>query len=74
MCSQHSTERYAHKDAARDTKLAADGFKVVRVWNNEVDRNLEGVFEHILHALSSEQPPTPTARSARRRTSPRGGG
>jgi very-short-patch-repair endonuclease len=49
--SQHSRSRHASRDAIRDAKLAADGFRIVRVWNNDVDKNLEGVFEQILHEL-----------------------
>jgi very-short-patch-repair endonuclease len=49
--SQHSRLRNRLGDAKRDAILAADGFKLVRVWNSDVDRNLEGVFDQILRAL-----------------------
>ena len=71
--SQPSQGRQSLKDKSRDTKLEADGFRIVRVWNNDVDTNLEGVFERILHELGSGRPPTPASQQ-RRRTSPRGGG
>ena len=47
-------KRHAHEDLRRDALLSADGFKIVRVWNNDVDKNLEGVFEQILHELKAE--------------------
>ena len=52
--SQHADKRHAHEDLRRDALLSADGFKIVRVWNNDVDKNLEGVFEQILHELKAE--------------------
>jgi very-short-patch-repair endonuclease len=48
---QHSRLRNRLGDAKRDAILGAHGFKLVRVWNSDVDGNLEGVFEQILHAL-----------------------
>ena len=52
--SQHSTPQHASRDAVRDTKLAADGFRIVRVWNSDVDTNLESVFDQTLHELRRE--------------------
>ena len=52
--SQHSTPSQASRDAVRDAKLAADGFRIVRVWNSDVDTNLESVFDQILHELRRE--------------------
>ena len=49
--SQHSRGRQQSRDVVRDEKLAADGFKIVRVWNNDVEKNLDGVFDQILHEL-----------------------
>ena len=40
-------------DAARDLRLAALGYRVLRFWNVDVDRNLEGVMETILIELES---------------------
>jgi very-short-patch-repair endonuclease len=50
---QHSVGRQSLKDKSRDAKLTADGFAVVRVWNNEVDINLEGVLDRIRHELEA---------------------
>ena len=49
--SQHSAARLARRDATRDAQLAADGFSVVRVWNSDIDTNLDGVFTRILSEL-----------------------
>jgi very-short-patch-repair endonuclease len=49
--SQHSTRDFAARDAARDAKLTTAGFKIFRVWNNEVEQNLDGVLEKLLHEL-----------------------
>ena len=41
------------RDAARDKRLAALGYRVLRFWNNDVLRNPRGVLETILAELSS---------------------
>jgi len=38
-------------DAARTRALQARGFRVIRVWNNEVMANFQGVLATILAAL-----------------------
>jgi very-short-patch-repair endonuclease len=40
------------KDSERDKRLATLGFKMLRVWNNEVLQNPEGVAATILAAAS----------------------
>jgi very-short-patch-repair endonuclease len=39
------------EDTARDAWFAAEGFTVLRVWNSDVDGNLEGVMPLVLDAL-----------------------
>jgi very-short-patch-repair endonuclease len=39
------------KDAARTARLEAHGFKVIRFWNDDVLRNLEGVLTSVAEAL-----------------------
>ena len=41
------------RDAERDKRLAALGYRVLRFWNNDVLRNPSGVLETILAELSS---------------------
>ena len=46
---QHAEE--TQKDDARTARLEAHGFKVIRFWNDDVLRNLEGVLTSIVEAL-----------------------
>ena len=53
-----------HADNPRDTRrtayLEAQGFRVLRFWNNEIFDNEEGVLTHILDTLKSPLPnPSP---------------
>jgi very-short-patch-repair endonuclease len=53
---QHNSAEHALRDGARDTRLNKAGFRVLRFWNSDVDRNLAGVLEAI-DAMLTEQPP-----------------
>ena len=44
------------RDAQRDQWFAAHGFVVVRFWNNDVLRNLEGVLTLLLETLHQRAP------------------
>jgi very-short-patch-repair endonuclease len=46
-------------DARRTAGLNAQGFRVVRFWNNDVLTNIDGVLEVILQALQKEEDPHP---------------
>ena len=48
---QHGAPNAAAQDSLRDIHPAASGFKVLRFWNCDVDRNLNGVMEVVLAAL-----------------------
>ena len=50
-------------DKRRDTYLKRQGFRVLRIWNNDLFENEEGVAELILSALRS--PPLPNPSPAR---------
>ena len=54
---QHGFHVHATADAACDSRLQELGFKVLRFWNAEVDRNFDGVLTTIL-AEHQESPPT----------------
>jgi len=54
---QHNLDPHAERDARRDRRLVQNGFTVLRFWNNEVDRNLEGVLTLIDVALRDATPP-----------------
>ncbi|MGO9006164.1 MAG: endonuclease domain-containing protein [Beijerinckiaceae bacterium] len=45
--AQHGLEPNVSKDAKRDERLAAAGFKVLRFWNTDVNENLESIIETI---------------------------
>jgi very-short-patch-repair endonuclease len=54
------------KDLARDAELNAQGFKVLRFWNNEIIDNFEGVLTVILQHLQTTTPlPNPLPQGAR---------
>jgi very-short-patch-repair endonuclease len=48
---QH-TERT--KDRQRDSKLCALGYRVIRIWNNDVIENLDGVLQMLLTELEKQ--------------------
>ena len=54
--SQHLEGNQLIRDVARDTTLRRAGFRVLRVGNNEINTNLEGVMETILQILSASPP------------------
>ncbi|MGQ3099444.1 MAG: endonuclease domain-containing protein [Sphingopyxis solisilvae] len=47
---QHADNVY---DADRDAYLTAQGFRIIRFWNNDVLTNSDGVAEAILHAIDA---------------------
>jgi len=47
---QHATA--IERDAARDALFRAQGFRVLRFWNNEVLANMPGVLEVISRTLA----------------------
>ena len=54
---QHNFDAHAERDRARDRRFIRDGFRVLRFWNNEVDRNLDGVLMVIDAELRGSAPP-----------------
>ena len=57
---QHAESR---SDARRDAYLTSQGFRVLRIWNNDLFNNEDGVAELILSVLRS--PPLPNPSPAR---------
>lgn len=67
--SQHQEQ--VSYDEARTRRLEAEGYRVIRFWNNDVSGNLAGVLETILTAaLDGERAPTPLPPPACGRGSP----
>jgi very-short-patch-repair endonuclease len=60
---QHATT--AEADTKRTARLEADGYRVLRFWNNDVLSNIDGVLGEIQLALATTPTPDP---------SPQGGG
>jgi very-short-patch-repair endonuclease len=56
---QHNFDQHQQLDGSRDRTLERSGFRVLRFWNSDVDRNLDGVLESIDQAL--REPPHPAA-------------
>ena len=57
--SQHA-ERQAD-DKKRDAFLRAQGYRVLRFWNNEIFENCFGVLERIYETVTENPPPQPPA-------------
>jgi very-short-patch-repair endonuclease len=57
---QHGLHEGQQADKERDAFLRSEGFKILRFWNSDVDRNLDGVIETIREAVAS---PTPALRA-----------
>jgi very-short-patch-repair endonuclease len=58
-------------DARRDRWFAANGFRVLRFWNNEVLKNLDGVLDRVVDVVRAATPHP--ARASRGHPSPAGG-
>jgi very-short-patch-repair endonuclease len=59
--SQHGFPEATAKDSRRDAYLTQSGFKLLRFWNRDIDRNLADLMDMIRLAL--EEPPTPAPQS-----------
>src|SRR5207247_1221340 len=60
---QHGAGGRARADRMRDQSFAMRGFKVLRFWNNDIDRNLEGVLDCIDRECRGRRSPTPALRA-----------
>jgi very-short-patch-repair endonuclease len=60
--SQHADSK---NDAGRDAWLIAQGFRVLRFWNNHVQSQLDAVLESIWNALHEQSSPLPNPSPAR---------
>ena len=56
---QHGQEPQTRRDAERTAYLKRNGYRVLRFWNNDVLRNVEGVLSAIDEALKAPSPPAP---------------
>ena len=65
---QHAT--HIHYDAKRTAFLESLGCNVIRFWNNDVLRNIDGVLEVIRKALTEAPHPDPLPEGERESTGP----
>ena len=49
---QHGTDAGRSHDTARTRYIEAQGYRVIRFWNTDIDHNLEGVLAIIADALA----------------------
>ncbi|MBP0618120.1 endonuclease domain-containing protein [Jiella mangrovi] len=54
--SQHGDDRAQVSDAVRTRRLEADGWTVVRFWNDNVLKDIDGVCSHILAVIEERSP------------------
>ena len=48
---QHNEELNKINDTERTKYLEIKGYSVIRFWNNDIDNNIEGVYQTILNCL-----------------------
>ena len=48
---QHNEDQNIIYDQVRTKYLESKGYKVIRFWNNDIDNNIEGVYQEILKHL-----------------------
>ena len=53
----HDEDDTRISDEDRTSWFEANGYKIIRFWNNEVEKNLDGVLERILEALHAKPHP-----------------
>jgi len=63
---QHAEQK--EYDAKRDTWLRAEGFRVLRFWNNEVLKSIEVIKDEILKTLKNTPYLNPPPQGGRRKT------
>lgn len=61
--SQHAMQ--SHYDRTRDAFFAAQGFQILRFWNNDIMENEEGVLATILNLLRHSPLPNPLPQGER---------
>ena len=49
---QHNTDKNIIKDEERTKFLESKGYKVIRFWNNDINSNLDGVYQKLMDYLN----------------------
>ena len=63
----HNTLENTFFDNERTAFLESKGYRVYRFWNNEVENNLEGVYEKLIEIIKQGQSPHPQSLSCEAR-------
>jgi very-short-patch-repair endonuclease len=71
---QHNEEKKIRRDETRTRWLEAEGYRVIRFWNNEVISNIDGVMEVIYAAVHGAHDAEPADLKHERRRRPAPGG
>jgi very-short-patch-repair endonuclease len=68
--SQHGHDDFRARDDARTRWLEAEGYRVIRFWNNDLTNNMDGVLDTIYAAIfgSSDAEARPLKHQRRRRS------
>lgn len=53
---QHNEEENIIHDTERTKYIEAKGYKIIRFWNNEIDENLDGVYQKLLEFCMNTAP------------------
>lgn len=48
---QHNEDKNIIYDNERTKFIESKGYKIIRFWNNEIDSNLDGVYERLLEFI-----------------------
>ena len=54
---QHNENNSRIYDSKRDKFLTNNGYRVIRIWNNDIDENLSGVVDYLKNQISKMTPP-----------------
>ncbi len=68
--AQHNEPENVARDAERSAYLRSQGYRVLRFWNNDVLKNIDGVMEAVLTAMHQSEaspPPLPPPHRAKMR-------
>src|ERR1700730_2164999 len=66
--SQHGRDDLHERDETRTRWLEAEGYRVLRFWNNDLTANMDGVLEAVYAAICGSPTAEPTALKHQRRT------
>ena len=56
---QHNEIKNIHYDNKRTEYLISEGYKVMRFWNNDIDKNISGVYEKLKEVFEIGENTTP---------------